>query len=100
MTNRNTNSPHILNTSATLLGLCFIVFTSRNIIELKEASLIDEITAFAIFSFMTSCILSFLSMKSNSERGIKFEKYADIMFFIGLFSLLLTTLLISFDIIK
>lgn len=100
MKERNSNSHHILNTSANLLGLCFIVLTSRNILQMKAASLIDEFTAFAIFSFMFSCILSFMSMRSKTELGLKYEKFADILFFIGLFSLFMTAALITFNIIQ
>jgi hypothetical protein len=100
MKERTSNSQHILNTSANLLGLCFIVLTSRNILEMKAASLIDEFTAFAIFSFMLSCILSFLSMRSKSQLGIKYEKFADILFFVGLSSLFATAVLITFNIIE
>lgn len=100
MKERNSNSHHILNTSANLLGLCFIVLTSRNILEMKSATLIDELTAFAIFSFMFSCILSFLALRSKSELGIQYEKYADVLFFIGLSSLFITAALITFNIIK
>lgn len=100
MKERNSNSHHILNTSANLLGLCFIVLTSRNILLMKAASLIDEFTAFAIFSFMFSCILSFLSMRSSTLLGLKYEKFADILFFVGLSSLFITAVLITFNIIK
>ena len=96
---RNTNSHHILNTSANLLGLCFIVLTSIDIRNLNGASIIDEVTAFAIFNFMSSCLLSFLSMKRNNRLGEKFEYYADILFFIGLFSLSVTAVLITLNVI-
>lgn len=100
MKERNSNSHHILNTSANLLGLCFIVLTSRNILEMKAATLIDELTAFAIFSFMFSCILSFLAMRSTTSFGQKYEKYADGLFFIGLSSLFITATLITLNIIE
>ena len=100
MKERNSNSHHILNTSANLLGLCFIVLTSRNILDMKAASLIDDFTAFAIFSFMLSCILSFLSMRSMTSLGLKYEKLADVLFFIGLFLLFITAALITFNIIE
>jgi hypothetical protein len=56
------NSTHILNSSANLLGICFHILTSIQVLKLKEATIIDDVPAFAIFMFMTSCILSFLSM--------------------------------------
>ncbi len=100
MTDRNTNSPHILTASATLLGLCFVVLTSINILDRKRATIIDEITAFAILFFITSSVFSFMSMKSKTRKGQRYENIADIIFFIGLFSLFITTLLITLNIIK
>ena len=63
--NDNEKSPHILNTSANLLGLCFIVLTTLKANNHTEGTIIDELTAVAIIMFMTSCILSFLSMRSG-----------------------------------
>jgi hypothetical protein len=61
------NFPHILNTSATLLGLCFVVLTSLKGSKFNEVSVIDEFTAFAILMFLTSSILSYLSMRSEND---------------------------------
>ncbi|RZL47511.1 MAG: hypothetical protein EOP00_11745 [Pedobacter sp.] len=93
-------SPHILNTSANLLGFCFIVLTSVKISKLEESSFIDEGAALAIIIFMTSCILSFLAMRSTAIRSKKMEKIADILFLFGLIVLFITTMLIAFNIIK
>lgn len=73
-------SPHILNTSANLLGLCFIVLRSRSISDMKGATYIDEGTACAILAFMTSCVLSFLSIRKQSTISDKFEEVADMVF--------------------
>ena len=100
MNERNDKSPHILNTSATLLGLCFVVLTSHNILTMKGATYIDELTALAILMFITSCVLSFISMRRSSSISKQFENIADIVFFIGLFFLFTTTILITFDIIS
>jgi hypothetical protein len=100
MPDKNDKSPHILNTSATLLGLCFIVLTSIKINNLKEATIIDELTVVAIVMFMISCILSFLSMRNAKIPGIRYEKIADIIFLAGIFSLFATSLLIAFNVIK
>lgn len=93
-------SPHILSTSANLLGFCFIVLTSVKISKLSESSYIDEGAALAIILFMTSCILSFLSMRSTTARSTKMEGMADILFLAGLIVLFITTMLITFNIIK
>ncbi|MBK9984934.1 MAG: hypothetical protein IPP15_21650 [Saprospiraceae bacterium] len=100
MEERSDKSPHILNTSATLLGLCFIVLTSLKLNNKAEATLIDEFTAIAILMFMVSSFLSFLSMRSNRIPSQRYEKFADFIFLSGLFFLFLTTILILFNFIQ
>jgi hypothetical protein len=100
MDSRNGNSQHILNTSSNLLGFCFIVLTSLKVLKLQETTIIDEITAIAILLFMTSSILSFLSMRSSKKFSVRYENFADIIFLLGLILLFVTTMLIAFNIIK
>ena len=94
------NFPHILNASSTLLGLCFVVLTSLRFRDKSDASVIDELTAVAIVMFMTSSILSYLSMRNEKLTGRKYEKFADVVFLSGLILLFLTTLLITLNIIE
>jgi hypothetical protein len=89
-------SPHILNASSNLLGLCFVVLTSLKILKFSHTTLIDELTIVATILFMISCILSFLSIRGNITR---YENIADIVFLLGLVTLFLTTILFSFNII-
>lgn len=97
---QSSKSTHILSTSANLLGFCFVVLTSSKINKLNEASFIDEVAALAIMCFMSSCLLSFLSIRSKMEiRSVKLEKLADVLFLCGLITLSLTTILITFNII-
>jgi hypothetical protein len=92
-------SPHILNTSANLLGLCFIVLTSIKVSKMQDSTLIDETTALAIILFMSSSILSFLSMRKEKEMG-RLERLADFIFLSGLIVLFLTTMMVTFNIVK
>ncbi|MFE7088284.1 hypothetical protein [Sphingobacterium spiritivorum] len=92
---------HILNTSANLLGICFLVLASLRTIKLTERSLIDEFATVAIVIFMTSCITSFVAMKrEDTASGRKLEDVADIIFLLGLIDLFVATLLLAFDIIQ
>ena len=99
MNHRKEKSPHILNASSNLLGICFIVLTSLKLLDKSEKTVIDEVTIVAIIFFMASCILSFLSIRGmkSSER---LEQIADIIFLGGLLLLFVTTLLFSMNIIK
>jgi len=95
----NDKSPHILNTSANLLGLCFIVLTSLKALNLNEATFIDELTALAIILFMGSSVLSFLSMRSSRMRNSRYEKTADVLFLSGLLFLFVTAMLLVFNVV-
>jgi len=94
------NFPHILNASSTLLGLCFVVLTSLKLNDNKETSVIDEFTAVAVLIFMTSSILSYLSMRNSKMKGKKYENIADFVFLSGLIVLFITTILITLNIIE
>ncbi|WP_231424988.1 hypothetical protein [Pedobacter sp. Leaf250] len=93
-------SPHILSTSANLLGICFIVLTSLKKLNLVDDSIIDEFAVVAVMLFMTSCILSFISMRRERNESQKLEKIADIVFLSGLVVLFVATILIAFNLIK
>ena len=74
------------------------MLTSIKLLNISGKTVIDEITIAAIILFMSSCLLSFLSIrrKNNSKRV---ENAADILFISGLFLLFVTALLFSFNVI-
>ncbi|MEI9955810.1 MAG: hypothetical protein WDM90_05735 [Ferruginibacter sp.] len=87
-TKREQKSPHILNASSNLLGICFVVLTSLKILNISKKSLIDEFTTAAIILFMGSCIISFLSIRGSDKTEKRLEPIADFLFLSGI-SLLL-----------
>jgi hypothetical protein len=91
-------APHILNTSATLFGLCYVVFTSLKALKVDRESLIDECTAVCMFLFLTSSLLSFLSIR-GLKRSLLFERLAEYIFLVGLLALFVITIFIVFNII-
>lgn len=93
-------SPHILSTSANLLGICFIVLTSLKKLALTDGSLIDEFAVAAVMLFMTSCILSFIAMRRERSMSNRLEQIADFVFLSGLVVLFVATILIAFNLIK
>ncbi len=97
---KNERSPHILNASSNLLGICFVVLTSLKFLDLAARSVIDELVAIAIVFFMASCILSFLSIRGSIKVGSRYERVADVMFIGGLIILFATALLFLFDFIN
>lgn len=99
MESPNIKSPHILNASSNLLGLCFVVLTSIKLLKISHETLIDEFTSFTTILFMASCMLSFMSIRGSFNRISIWENIADILFLCGLGLLFLTTILFSFNII-
>ena len=95
----NGKSSHILSTSATLFGLCYVVFTSLKALKLDKNTLIDEFTAASMVFFMTSCIFSFLSVR-KPKKGLLFENIADYVFLTGLFTLFIITISIIFNLLQ
>ena len=93
-------SSHILNASSNLLGICFIVLTTLKVLKKSGETLIDDAAILAILLFMSSCILSFMSIRNENKKGLLYEKIADYLFLTGLILLFATTLLFSFDIIQ
>ncbi|AWG25794.1 hypothetical protein [Flavobacterium kingsejongi] len=97
----NNTSPHILNTSATLLGFCLFVITSLRISNQAENSNIDEFTSVIAIVFVFSCLFSFLSIRtSNLVLEKQLETMADRLFIIALSGILIIIMLISFNFIK
>lgn len=98
---KNNKSTHILNASSNLVGFCFIVLTSLTIFQKNSLTFIDECTTLALIMFVGSTIFSFLSIRSNNKtRSYIHERVADIIFLIGLLSLLATIILITFNVIS
>jgi len=95
----NQKAPHILNASSNLLGICFVVLTSLKLLNLAKTTIIDEVATVDIVAFTTSCLLSFLSLRSNDQRSYLLEKIADFIFIAGIVLLLATAILFSFNII-
>lgn len=83
-----------------MLGICFVVLTSLNVMDLRHRTIMDELTTAAIIMFMASSLLSFLAIRSDKSPGERFEKIADFVFLAGLFFLFITTMLLAFNIIK
>ena len=92
-------SPHILNASSNLLGLCFVVLTSLKLLNISNKTIIDELTTVAIVLFMGSCMLSFLSIRGNIRSSGRFENIADYLFMAGICLIFLTTIFFSLNII-
>lgn len=96
----NKKAPHILNTSANLLGICFLILTSIQVLNVAAKTMIDSIIALAILLFTISCFLSFIAMRNEDKVSDKYEKIADYIFLAGLSVLFITSMLLVLNIIE
>lgn len=93
-------SPHVLNTSSNLLGFCLIVLTSIKVAKFNHATVIDDTTGIAAILLTISCLLSFLSMKTqNEQRGERLETIADYAFLVALVCISITIVFVSFNLL-
>lgn len=99
MNNKESKSPHILNSSSNFLGFCFLVITSLKILKLSSQTIIDEITSVCFVIFMFSCLCAFLSIRSNTKRAELYETLAEYAFLAGLFLIFLMTIFFMMEII-
>lgn len=92
-------APHILNSSSNFLGFCFLVLTSLKFFKFTGKTFIDEITAICFVIFMFSCLCSFLSIRSKTNRAELYETIAEYSFLIGLIVIFIMTILFMLEII-
>ena len=94
--------PHILSTSATMLGVCMTVLSlSRLDDDQISFWLVDKIVAVAGLLFLTSCLCSFLSMRQLNKTvsvsiASRFERLAESIFMTGISLLALVAVTLAF----
>ena len=95
--NKKNISRHILPTSSNLLGLCFVILTFIKLSKIANETILDESIGSLIILFLSSSILSYVSMRAKRKADV-YEKIADIIFLAGLCLLTLVSLVIIFEV--
>jgi hypothetical protein len=97
--NSNDLSTHILPNSATMVGVCIMVISIVKSADQGIANyLIDKALAVDSVLFMVSALLSFSSIRSGRYTAL-LERWAEIIFLLGLISMTLITVIFSFEIV-
>ena len=92
----NNTSPHILNTSANLLGFCLFIITSLHIASPLETHFIHVLTSIVSLRLTGSCMFSFVSIRTKSpDRERQLETIADYLFFTALIGILVSIIIIA-----
>jgi len=95
--NKKNISKHILPTSSNLLGLCFVILTFIKLSKVANETIVDESVGSLIILFLSSSILSYVSMRAKRKSDV-YEKFADIIFLVGLCLLTVVSLVIVFEV--
>lgn len=101
MKNHNSNdlSHHILPNSATMVGVCIMVISIVKSMDPGLTSyLIDKALAIDSLLFMISALLSFSSIRLEQSTE-RLERWAEMIFLLGLISMTLITVIFSFEIV-
>jgi hypothetical protein len=89
-------SAHILPTSATMIGVCMTVLTIGHLGAGSEwRMVIDKLLAVDALIFLSSALLSFISMKS-AKFSTLYETRAEVVFIAGLSLLALGAIGLAF----
>ncbi|MEQ1602413.1 MAG: hypothetical protein ABL885_11690 [Methylophilaceae bacterium] len=89
-------SQHILPNSATMVGVCIMVISIVKTSDGAAHHIVDKALAINSVLFMTSALLSFLSIRMNRST-VTLEWLAEIIFLIALFSMALITVIFAFE---
>jgi hypothetical protein len=92
-------SHHVLAASTTLLGISFAVVSLIGAMGHADKTLADEFALLSLILFLGSCIFAYASMRVQ-KRSVAFGKIADTLFVVGLISLCLLSVLISFNVVR
>ena len=91
-------SAHILPTSATMIGVCMTVLSIGHLHEGGPTRVVlDKLLAVDALVFLTSAVLSFVSMRSR-HHGPRHETWAELVFLIGLAILAIGAVALAFTI--
>ncbi|MFI3185041.1 MAG: hypothetical protein QX198_03595 [Methylococcaceae bacterium] len=95
----NNLSHHILPNSATMVGVCIMVISIvKNMNPGLTSYLIDKALAIDSLLFMVSALLSFSSIRLEQSTE-QLERWAEMIFLLGLVSMTLITVIFSFEIV-
>jgi hypothetical protein len=98
-TNNNDLSHHILPNSATMVGVCIMVISIVKSLPPNSVNyFIDKALAMDSLLFMISALFSFLAIRLENS-SLRFERWAEMIFIVGLVSMTLITVIFSFEII-
>lgn len=92
-------SHHILTTAATMVGVCITVISIVRLTELSLSitSIIDNIMSLDSLLFLLSCVLSYLSLRASSRYAGGLERWANVLFLVGLVIMVAASFMLAWE---
>jgi len=87
---------YVFSGSTTMVGVCVTVIALFRVMNMNLKTYADEILGYTTFIFIAATLLSYASLRKENNSG--FEKWADILFFIGIFMMLIVGFIIVYAI--
>jgi len=89
---------HILPTSSTMLGVCMTVISIIKLLHLgRPGTMIDKLLAIDSLIFLSSAMLSYVSMRKPILEHL--ERWADATFMVGLLGMGVCAVLLAFELV-
>jgi len=96
---QNRLADHILQSSATMIGVCMTVISVSQLIPRHSVSRhVDEMLAFDGLLFLISTLLSYFSFR-HPDRAYRFERSADVIFLIAISLMVLLGFIVAFELL-
>jgi multisubunit Na+/H+ antiporter MnhF subunit len=95
-------SVHIFSVSAGLIGVCLTVIGLFRLIggSSRIRGWADDFLAIDACAFMLSCLLAYLALRSrNRARRHRLERFADVIFLLGLAAMVVIGSLVAYELI-
>ena len=90
---------HILQSSATMIGVCMTVISVSQLIPKHNVSRhVDELLAFDSLLFLVSALFSYFSFR-NPERAFRLERLADTIFLFSIALMVLVGFIVAFELL-
>lgn len=90
---------HILQSSATMIGVCMTVISVSQLIPKHSVSRhVDELLAVDGLLFLISALLSYFSFR-HPDRAYRFERNADLIFLIAISLMVLLGFIVAFELL-
>lgn len=85
---------HIFNGSITMSGVCVTIIALFRVMKIGIVTYADEILSLNTFIFLAAAMFSYISLRKENNRLS--EKFADILFFTGMISMIIVGIIVVY----